>query len=245
MAARPGREKCIAWMLPIIVLLMATSILPRAFAVEEGEVSTGENRDGGEESKDARERSESNADGESSRPTGVVTSDELFHTHESSGQSLMFEAQNAKRSGDMERAITLIRRSLDADDNDLDAHCFYAEMLESKLKKQVEKDPEAFRTCVKEWLLVLRNEVGEEKGLNFHGIGFMGTFYEDEEHTIKARQHLVKLTGASPKGWESDSRYLKRVLTKSAEEVSGKVVKPKKASPKSEDAQVEEPLFKE
>ena len=55
---------------------------------------------------------------------------------------------------------------------------------------------------------------------------------EDEDHTIKARQHLTKLTGFSPKPWETDTRYLKRVLAKTTESVSGKIVKkkPTKAS---------------
>ncbi len=63
-------------------------------------------------------------------------------------------------------------------------------MLEAKLRSGEEKSPEAFKDCIKEWLLILRNEVGAEKGMTAHGIGIpgMGKFYEDEEHTIEARQ---------------------------------------------------------
>jgi hypothetical protein len=165
---------------------------------------------------------------------GYIYSDQLLNFDHTSGDSILLQAETAKRHGDLEKAITLARKSLDMAPGCLDAHAFYAEVLESKLRKQTERDPEMFETCVKEWLIVLRNKVGDEAGMNAHGIAvpFIGTFFEDEEHTIKARQHLIKLTGAAPKGWETDNKYLKKVLTASRESVSGKVVKQKK--PKDE-----------
>jgi hypothetical protein len=187
-----------------------------------------------EEQSGGADKGES-ASNEPPREKGVVFSSQMLHSeHGSSGLSLLFEAENAKRYGDLDQAITFVRRSLDVDDSNLDAHAFYADVLEAKLKKQTERDPEMFRTCIQEWLIVMRNKVGDERGLNIHGIGIpaMGTAYEDEDHTIKARQHLTKLTGFSPKPWETDTRYLKRVLAKTTESVSGKIVKkkPTKAS---------------
>jgi len=66
-----------------------------------------------------------------------------------------------------------------------------------------------------------------ERGEAAHGINPMGHFYEDEEHGISARRHLVKLTGYAPKPWETNARYLKRVLLPSTGTVSGAVIKDK------------------
>lgn len=190
---------------------------------EESKESAGEHR------KEFAEKQDRIIESSAEHP-GYITSDQLLNFDHTSGDSVLFQAEIAKRHGDLEKAITLARRSLDMAPGNMDAHCFYADVLESKLRKQTERDPEMFETCVKEWLIVLRNKVGDEAGMNAHGIGvpFIGTFYEDEDHTIKARQHLVKLTGAAPKGWETDNKYLKRVLTADRETVSGRIVKPKK-----------------
>jgi hypothetical protein len=148
-----------------------------------------------------------------------------------SPKSLAFLAEDKLRSGNVDEAIHLLKQSLSMDNDDADAHALYAEALERKLRKQDEKDPELFNKCVREWLLVLRNEVGEEKGLNVKGVGvpLMQTFYRDEDHNILAKNHLVKLTGSGPKPWETNTKYLKRVLQKPSETVAGKVVvtKPK------------------
>ena len=100
----------------------------------------------------------------------------------------------------------------------------YAEALEGKLKEQTDRDPALFSKCVKEWLIVLRQECGDEK-LTYHGLGIpiMGKFYEDDERVIPARQHLMKLTGTMPKVWETDTKYLKRV-TAGTHKLSGKVI---------------------
>lgn len=149
---------------------------------------------------------------------------------QTSPKSLAFLAEDKLHGGDVDEAIRLLKQSLSMDNDDADAHALYAEALERKLRKQDEKDPELFNKCVREWLLVLRNEVGEEKGLNVKGVGVpgIGTFYRDEDHNILAKNHLVKLTGSGPRPWETNTKYLKRVLQKPNESVAGKVVtKPK------------------
>jgi len=143
-----------------------------------------------------------------------------------SPKSLSFLAENSLREGNVDKAIHLLKQALSMDNDDADAHALYAEALERKLRKQDEKDPELFNKCVREWLLVMRNEVGEEKGMNVKGVGVPGiaTFYRDEDHNIQARNHLVKLTGSAPRAWETNTKYLKRVLEKPHEMVAGKVV---------------------
>ncbi|CAN5496826.1 hypothetical protein BH11CYA1_BH11CYA1_13230 [soil metagenome] len=60
-----------------------------------------------------------------------------------------------------------------------------------------EKDPDIFNLCIKNWLVVLRNEVGEEKGATYKGIGIGLGYFQDEERTINAKHRLKVLTGYS------------------------------------------------
>jgi hypothetical protein len=191
------------------MLLLLAGILPKVFADDS--------------IMDSEEQ-----DDEALRRQGIVRSSHLLEDgKELSCQSLLVEAQAAYREDDIDHTLKLVKRAINLDDNDIEAHALYADALEKKLKRQPEKDPEMFQTCIKEWLLVLRNEVGEEKGLTAHGLGIpgLGKFYEDEDHSIKAKQHLYKLVGSLPKIWETDNKYLKRVLTPAATSVSGRVIK--------------------
>ena len=51
--------------------------------------------------------------------------------------------------------------------------------------------------------------------------------YMDEERGMLARTELEGLTGRSPKPWETDKRYLEKVLRPAATAVAGSVVKSK------------------
>jgi tetratricopeptide (TPR) repeat protein len=141
-----------------------------------------------------------------------------------SARMLFLEAQENMRSGDIETALRKIRRSLNIDNDDMDAHCLYAELMEDKLRNQAERDPELFNCCIEEWLAVMRNRYGEEKGMRFKGINPCGDLFHDDERSIVAKRALVKLTGFSPKTFETDNHYLKRVLLPSTDKVAGTVV---------------------
>lgn len=158
---------------------------------------------------------------------GVINSNQMLQLGMVTPRSLLLEGEKALYAGDADRAITVLRRSIDRDNEDADAHMFLARALEMKLKAQAERDPQLYNECVKEWLLVMRNHVGAEKGEGAHGINVLGHFWEDEEHGIDARHHLRKLTGFAPKPWETSAKYLKRVLLPATSTVSGAVVKPK------------------
>lgn len=176
----------------------------------------------------AAEQSDDGAQ-EESESTGIVESNKMFEESEGrSAETLLAKAESAYRQKDLEHALILVKRSLKLNDDDIDAHCLYAKLLQDELQHQDEKDPKLLATCVKEWLLVLRNKVGPEKGINTaDGGGFMNNFYRDEDHTIAAKHSLVKLVGSLPKTWEKDDKYLKRVLTPAAVAVSGHVLKKK------------------
>jgi hypothetical protein len=153
----------------------------------------------------------------------ITSMEAVYRLGRPSANKFGMGADFAKRNGRCDESIRLAQEALKRQDNDLDLHEQYAEALEHKLESMQEEDPVLFNQCVKEWLIVLRNEAGDERGLSFHGISIMGHLYADEDHSIEARAHLVGLTGRAPKPWETDAKYLERVLRR--ETVKGKIVK--------------------
>ncbi len=156
-----------------------------------------------------------------------VTSMEAFtQLGEQTAGSLSLAADYAKATQNIDYAIKLSRLALKRDNDDLDIHKTYAECLEKKLSTQSDKDPGLYNQCVKEWLFVYRNEFGDEKGLTWHGVGVpaMQKYYEDDDHVIPARAHLLSLTGTLPKPSETNAKFLKRVSKPANTDVFGKVL---------------------
>jgi hypothetical protein len=141
----------------------------------------------------------------------------------SSAGTMGFASDYSVNNNQLEQAVLLSRRAVNTDPDDIEAHQSYAEALENKLRALKETDHELASECITQWLIVLRNEVGEEKGLGFHGISVMGHLYDDDTRSITARQRLVSIAGRAPKPWETDARYLKSVLHQTS--VNGKVLK--------------------
>lgn len=153
--------------------------------------------------------------------------------------SMMMSSEYSLRNGYTEQAIKQSRRALQRDPDDIDLHQQLAEALENKIKSQDERDPYLYNECVKEWLMVLRNEVGDEAGMTWHGIGLpkMQTLYQDSARGGVAKAHLIELTGSLPKGWETNAKYLKRIAKDADAHVAGKIiVKPKSAASAPEHA---------
>ena len=129
-----------------------------------------------------------------------------------SAQMLYLEGEESFRSRDLDTAMRKVKKSLDLDNDNMDAHLLYANILDEKVHAQTEKDPTLFNCCVKEWLAIMREQFGEEKNMRFHGVNPFGDLYHDEERATLAKRALVKLTGFAPKTFESNAHYLKRVL---------------------------------
>jgi len=161
--------------------------------------------------------------GESRSGPGVQDYDQIVSPDMESASSLCNRARVSLRNGNFTRAIALCKVALRKDDEDIDIHAAYAESMEAKLEHQVEKDPELYKACVREWLTVYRNEVGEEKNDSWKGLCLVGTMWNDDARGGLAKKHLKKLTGYLPKVWETDNRYLSRVLKPAQVEVSGHV----------------------
>jgi tetratricopeptide (TPR) repeat protein len=149
-----------------------------------------------------------------------------------SAAALMFQADYMLKLGKFEQAIALCKLSLAQDNEDSDTHCIYAQALEKKLRAQVTRDPKLFNKCVKEWLIIMREEKGPEKGLYWHGFATpYGRSFGDEDHSLLAAQHLYKLTGTVPRNGQSDKKYLMKVLKPTTTEVRGKVLNGKEPEP--------------
>lgn len=155
-------------------------------------------------------------------------SDDLFT--ETSARSLLMLARQCMRHHNYNKAISLLSRAVKLDPDDPDVRCVYAEALEEKLSHQVEKDPTIFNLCIKNWLTVMRNEVGEEKGATYKGIGIGMGYFQDEERTMRAKQSLKALTGYIPKPWETNDRYLRKVLRPATTSVTATIRMPEETS---------------
>lgn len=151
--------------------------------------------------------------------------DEIIDPSKGRSISALISAQMALRSERVERSIQLARRAIKRDPDDLDAHKALAEALDRKLEYQADKDPKVFEECVREWLIVLRNGVGMEKGTNFKGLGVFDSLFGDEGNYIIAKQRLKHLTGYVPKPWETNEKYLKRVLRPAETSITGRILK--------------------
>lgn len=139
------------------------------------------------------------------------------------GLGLVTQAEAAVNSRRYDRAIELAERALAKDNGNIDGHMVYARALEGKLGQQTIQNPELLRKCVAEWLAVMRNQYGEEKGLNLFGAGGSDILWKDDEHYVLARQSIRELTGTTPKAWETNNRFLNRAM-KARKSVLGEVV---------------------
>jgi|JI8StandDraft_1071087.scaffolds.fasta_scaffold16167_4 hypothetical protein len=162
---------------------------------------------------------------DSAVPDGVRAKDydEIFSDTNMSSGALLMRGRAALKAGNYRKALALVERGLRMEMDDPDIHLLHAEALEAKLKHQVDKDPALFQKVVEKWLLIYRNQVGEEKGMDVKGISVLRGFYSDEERGMEAKRHLLKLTGYVPKMWETNNRYLKRVLKPATTSVTAKI----------------------
>lgn len=174
-------------------------------------------------SRAAKSSSKESTDINEVEPTMLF--DEIMDPGQRRPKAVMMSAEAALRSDRVERAIQLSRRAMLRDPDDLDIHKSLAEALERKLEMQADKDPKLFGECIREWLIVMRNGAGMEKGTNFRGAGgILDAFFGDEEYYFEARKRVKHLTGYLPKPWETNERFLKRVLTPAQVELSGKIL---------------------
>lgn len=168
--------------------------------------------------------STTSAESEPNYVAPTIEYDEIIDPGKKRHMSSLIGAEFALRSERVDRSIQLARRAIQRDPDDMDSHKALAEALDRKLDHQEDKDPKVFAECVKEWLIVMRNGVGMEKGTNFHGIG-VDYLFQDDDYYITAKARLKHLTGYAPKLWETNEKYLKRVLQPADTSLRGRILK--------------------
>lgn len=124
---------------------------------------------------------------------GVVSSEQFLELGMRTPNALRLEGENSLRLGNLDRAITVLQRSVEMAPLDMDGRILYAQALEQKLISQRERDPSLFNFLIKQWFFVAKKA-------------------EFPDQSIQGRSHLMNLTGVAPKLFESDKKYLSRVL---------------------------------
>lgn len=134
---------------------------------------------------------------------GVVRNDQFLELGVPTASALQLEGESAMRLGNLDRALTVLQRSIELAPLDSDKRILYAEALEKKLMMQKERDPRLYNFLVKQWLFVAQK-----------------ADFPDQQMT--GRAHLANMTGQVPKNFEKPHKFLARVLV--PEDGSQKVV---------------------
>lgn len=155
----------------------------------------------------------------------VISNDDLFSQGLGKGNARMqlMQSELARRLDKNRHAAEFSRKAVQADPNDMDARVAHGEALYNLIQSG-NTDPVVHNECVKTWLIVHRNLVGEDSGLTVKGIGipFVQKLFEDNRSTL-AKDRLTKLVGRVPAGWETNNRYLSKVLL-AEPQVSARIV---------------------
>jgi hypothetical protein len=173
-------------------------------------------------------------------PFGYVRSVDVMAGPHATGGTLLLAAEYATALHNFDQAISYCRRALRETEGDLDVHVAYAKAMVGKMSTQPNPDPEMFNACVREWLIVLRTEKGEESGINRKngiGGGALNKLYEDEDHSMLAATCLKAMVGSLPKGRETDEKYMKRVCKNTEWKVTGQLVDKKKSKQQQQDSE--------
>lgn len=151
-----------------------------------------------------------------------------IHLDKRNPRITLMQAKNALRGKNIDSAVELGKMAVELDPEDLDARVVYGEALFNKHLEDRE-NASVYNECVKTWLVINRNIVGEEattyKGFS---IPLMNKFFEDENRSILAKKRLITLCGRTPKFWESNKKFLKKVMMP-VTNVSGEFVDEKSA----------------
>ncbi len=161
-----------------------------------------------------------------------IQNEDFLGLAHNSPETYLFRAEVAINREQWGQAVKYLRKSMKGNDDDIDTHKYLAVCLEKQMDEETDRDPAKFKECVKEWLVVLRNTKGAEKGLTFKN-GLSPTNnkkWEDEQTAGMARQHLKELTGQEPKRWETNEKFIARVAKPAEENVSARVVSKKPAA---------------
>src|SRR5580692_5901974 len=82
--------------------------------------------------------------------TPTVNSYDILETNNRDPRMLLLEGEQAQRAGNWELAMSKVKKCLALENDDMDAHCLYANLLQEQLEAQTERDPSLYNRCVEE-----------------------------------------------------------------------------------------------
>lgn len=144
---------------------------------------------------------------------GLVSSDQILDIGTSTSSALRLEGEQSMRFNNIERAILVLGKSVEMSPADMDGRILFAEALEKKLMRQKTQDPQLRNLVVKQWLYISKKA------------DFM-------DQKLQGTKHLSNLTGQRPRRFETEDRFLSRVLV--PEDGAQKVAASKPSQPKTE-----------
>lgn len=121
----------------------------------------------------------------------AVSSQDALSLGQESAHRLRAHGEQVLRSGQPEKALKILERSVRLSPKDLETRILYARALEHGLENA--DDPHKFNLAVKQWLYVMRKA-------------------EFEDQRATARERLTALTGRAPRFYELPAQYLAQVL---------------------------------
>lgn len=125
---------------------------------------------------------------------GFIRSDQLLELGSLTSGALSLEGEQSLKEGSIDRALTVLQRSVEMAPLDMDARTLYAQTLEKKLMMQKDqKDPALYNFIIKQWFFV-----------------FKKSDFLDQK--MQGWSHLRDLTGTNPKTFERADKFLSRVL---------------------------------
>ncbi len=125
---------------------------------------------------------------------GYIRSEQLLELGSPTPSALSIEGEQSLRQGSIDRALTVLQRSVEMAPLDIDSRILYAQTLEKKLMMEKDKkDPKLFNFCIKQWYCVYKKA-------------------EFLDQTMLGLSHVVELTGTQPKRFENAQKFFARVL---------------------------------
>lgn len=122
-----------------------------------------------------------------------VSSDQILDISTTDSSALRMEGEQLIRVNKIDKAISVLAKSVEMSPADMDGRILYAEALEKKLARQTTKDAQLHNLAVKHWLYIAKK--GD---------------YMDQK--VQGMKHLTAICGSKPRMLETEERFLARVL---------------------------------
>jgi hypothetical protein len=123
--------------------------------------------------------------------TGYVTSDQFLELGLTTPETLRLEGEQSLRTGNIDRALMVLQRSVEMAPYDMEGRILYAAALGKKFETR--KDNALFNFLVKQWLYIYKH-----------------SDFSDQQ--MQALNNIAALTQTKPKKFESEKKFLVRVL---------------------------------